>query len=54
MELSFGNLPEGEYGIYVDGKLSRSVVVKEVNEVISENIEIGGAQRDIVVLKCRT
>ncbi len=54
MDLSFGNLPEGEYGIYVDGKLSRSVVVTGENEVISESVEIGETERDIVVLKCRT
>jgi hypothetical protein len=53
VELSFGNLPEGEYGIYVDGKLSRSVVVTGENEVISERVEIGGTERNIVVFKCR-
>lgn len=53
-ELSFGNMPQGKYGIYVDGKFLRSAVVKETNEVISESVGIGGAERDVVVLKCRT
>lgn len=53
-ELSFGNLPQGEYAIYVDGRLRRSVVVKGEKEMIFESVEIGGTERDVVVLKCCT
>ncbi|KFY48645.1 hypothetical protein V495_01158 [Pseudogymnoascus sp. VKM F-4514 (FW-929)] len=51
-ELSFENLPLGVYGVYIDGELRRTALINEKNQVISESVEIGGKEKDIVVLKC--
>lgn len=54
MELSFENLPLGVYGVYIDRELRRTALINEKNQVISESVEIGCKEKDIVVLKCCT
>ncbi|KAJ7146380.1 hypothetical protein C8R44DRAFT_13492 [Mycena epipterygia] len=47
----FRNLPVGNYGVYVDGKLSEIRAVTKVDDIIETSFVVSGGELDIVLLK---
>jgi hypothetical protein len=44
-------LPSGTYGIYINGELKRVAVVASQSEEIAVDLEVGGQEVDLVLLR---